>query len=192
VRHDPQLRRRIKLHFGNSDVDLDNAQDIAKVRAVFQAANKHHMAIVVHMHPSISHHRTYGAAEAQVVLDRLLAVTPEVSVQIAHLTGSGGYDPMTDAALGVFVEAIAKHDPRVRNVWFDVAAVIRPGMPPDLVQLVTKRIREIGPERVLYGSDAATAGNLNPREGWAAFRTLRLTNAEFRAIARNVPPYMRW
>lgn len=188
----PQLRRGLKLHFGNSDVDLDNPQDVAKVRAVFQAANAHHMAIVVHMHPSISHHRSYGAAEARIVLDRLLPAAANVSVQIAHLAGSGGYDATTDAALSVFVDAIASRDPRVAKVWFDVTTVVRPGIPPDIAQLVTKRIRQIGPARVLYGSDAATGGNLTPREGWAAFRTLPLTQSEFRTIADNVPPYMRW
>jgi len=188
----PQLRRGIKLHLGNSDVDLDNSQDVAKVRDVFQAANTHKMAIVVHMHPSVSHHRQYGAAEAQIVLEQLLSAAPDVSVQIAHLAGAGGYDPTTDAALSVFVDAFARHDPRVRNVWFDVTSVVRPGISADVSQLVAKRIREIGLRRVLYGSDAATGGNLTPREGWAAFRTLPLTDAEFRTIALNVPPYMRW
>jgi hypothetical protein len=44
---------------------------------------------------------------------------------------------------------------------------------------------------VLYGSDAATGDNLRPREGWAAFRRLPLTNEEFRTIATNVAPYLR-
>jgi predicted TIM-barrel fold metal-dependent hydrolase len=44
--------------------------------------------------------------------------------------------------------------------------------------------------RILYGSDAATPTNL-PKDGWAAFRKLPLSDAEFETIARNVPPYMR-
>src|SRR5687768_14708173 len=44
---------------------------------------------------------------------------------------------------------------------------------------------------VLYGSDAAVGGNLRPREGWAAFRRLPLTDGEFERIARNVAPYLR-
>lgn len=44
---------------------------------------------------------------------------------------------------------------------------------------------------VKHYADAAAGRNLPPREGWAAFRRLRLTEAEFRTIAGNVPPYMR-
>src|SRR6185503_8436708 len=54
---DPQLHYGLKLHFGNSDVDLDNPNDVAKVRKVFEAANAYHMPIVVHMHTSIDNKR---------------------------------------------------------------------------------------------------------------------------------------
>ena len=55
-----------------------------------------------------------------------------------------------------------------------------------------EQIRRVGVKRVLYGSDAATAGNLRPREGWALFHSkIPLSDDEFRIIARNVPPYMR-
>jgi hypothetical protein len=52
-----------------------------------------------------------------------------VVVQIAHLAGGGGYDdPATDAALQVFVEAIGRRDPRMKNVYFDVSGIAIPGM----------------------------------------------------------------
>lgn len=57
--------------------------------------------------------------------------------------------------------------------------------------LVAKRIRQVGVERILYGSDAAVGDNLRPREAWAAFRRLALTEDEFDTIARNVAPYLR-
>ena len=41
------------------------------------------------------------------------------------------------------------------------------------------------------GSDASTGGALTPRAVWEAFRKLPLTDAEFRTIAANVPPYLR-
>src|SRR5689334_3403906 len=61
---DPNLRTGLKLHFGNSDVDVENPEHLAKVRQVFRAANEHGMAIVVHIHANIDHHRPYGAKEA--------------------------------------------------------------------------------------------------------------------------------
>lgn len=189
---DPQLRRGLKLHFGNSDVDLDNPQNVEQVRKVFRAANDRHMPIVVHLHTSISKRRNYGRDEALVFLRELLPAAPNIPVQIAHLAGAGDYDASTDAALDVFVQAIANHDPRMRNVAFDVSAVVLHGITPEKAELVAKRIRQIGLNRVFYGSDAHGGGNPAPREGWAAFRELPLTDREFRTIAENVTPYMRW
>ncbi len=189
---DTQLRAGLKLHFGNSDVDLDNPQNVATVRKVFQAANDRRMPIVVHMRTSISKARKFGRDQARVFLTELLPAAPNVPIQIAHLCGAGGYDDLTDAALNVFLEAIAAKDARVKNLWFDVTTVVRPNITPDKAKLVATRIRQIGIQRVLYGSDAAGGGNLLPREGWAAFWQLPLTEKEFKTIAENVAPYMRW
>jgi uncharacterized protein len=98
---------------------------------------------------------------------------------------------MTDSALSVFTDAIAKHDARVKNVWFDATAVVRPSMSPDDLQRIATRIRQIGVERVLYGSDAAANPLMYPKAGWSAFQRLPLTPAELRVVATNIPPYMR-
>src|SRR5512143_3080393 len=188
---DPQLHYGLKLHFGNSDVDLDNPANVAQVRKVFAAANGDHMPIVVHMHTSIDNHRKYGAYEARTFLDDLLPAASDIPVQIAHLAGSGGYDTATDSAMSVFISAIANNDPRMKNVWFDATVVVRPGMSPDQLHRIAERIRAIGVGRVLYGSDAATNPLAYPKAGWAAFRRLPLSDAEFRVIANNVAPYMR-
>jgi predicted TIM-barrel fold metal-dependent hydrolase len=189
---DPRLRRGLKLHFGNSVVDYHDPEHVARVRRVFRAANDHRMPIVVHMRASISRQLRYGRDEARIFLEEMLPAAPDVPVQIAHLAGAGGYaDPLVDQALGVFVEAIQKRDRRGRRLYFDVTTVVTPDITTEQAQLVATRVRELGVERVLYGSDAASGGNLPPREGWAAFRRLPLSDSEFRTIARNVPTYMR-
>ena len=188
---DPQLHYGLKLHFGNSDVDLDNPGDVAKARKVFEAANRYRMPIVVHLHTSKDNQRKYGADEALVFLNQLLAAAPDVPVQIAHLAGAGGYDSATDSALGVFTDAIARHDARMKNVWFDATVVVRPSTSPDDLQKIAARIRQIGLERVLYGSDAAASPLAYPKAGWAAFQRLPLSPVELRAVAANIPPYMR-
>src|SRR5690349_17995114 len=103
---DANLRTGLKLHFGNSDVNLDIDEHVERTRAVFAAANAHGMAIVVHAHANIDHNRPYGAKQARVFLERLLPAAPDITVQIAHLAGGGGYDATVDAALGVYAEAI--------------------------------------------------------------------------------------
>lgn len=188
---DSILHHGLKLHFGNSDVDLANPRNVAQVRKVFAAANGNRMAIVVHMRTSIDNQRKYGADEAHVFLNEILPAAPDVPVQIAHLAGAGGYSPATDSALSVFTDAITRRDPRLRNVWFDATVVVRPGMSPDALQQIAARIRQIGVGRVLYGSDAAASPLTYPKAGWAAFRQLPLTEAEFGVVANNIAPYAR-
>lgn len=189
----PGLRRGIKLHFGNSDVQLENPAHVERLRRIFQAANRHQMAIVVHLRASISRKRPYGAAQAQIFLDQLLPEVPDVPVQVAHLAGTGpGYDdPPADSAMAVLAAAAEHHDPRTRRLWFDVATVVDQNISPDNAGRVVRRIRQVGVDRVLFGSDAAAGENLRPRESWAAFRRLPLSEVEFATIAKNVAPYLR-
>lgn len=189
----PHLGRGIKLHFGNSDVQLDNPAHLEQLRHVFRSANEHRMAIVVHLRASISRSRPYGEAQARAFLEELLPLAPDILVQVAHLAGAGpGYDdPPAHEAMAVLAEAVERGDPRTRNLWFDVATVVDFDISPASAELIAKRIRQVGLERVLYGSDAALGDNLRPREGWAAFRRLPLSEEEFAQIAGNLAPYLR-
>ena len=190
----PNLGQGIKLHFGNSDVQLDNPAHIEQLRRVFQAANAHRLVIVIHLRTSISRQRPYGATQARVFLEELLPLVPHSPVQIAHLAGSGpGYDdPAAQEAMAVFAEAVEQGDPRTRQLWFDVATVVDANVSSATAGLVAQRIRQVGIDRTLYGSDAAVGDNLRPREGWAAFCRLPLREDEFTQIASNVAPYLRW
>jgi predicted TIM-barrel fold metal-dependent hydrolase len=188
---DPRLRYEIKLHFGNSDVDLDNPEHVERLRQVFREANRRQMAIVVHMRSSVTRERPYGAKQARIFLTRLLPEAARVPVQIAHLTGAGGYDdPAIDEALGVFVDAIAKRDSRMTHVYFDISGITGIGQWKERGELIATRVRQLSLDRVLYGSDGAIPGN-SPREYWTRFRQLPLSDAEFRKIEGNVAPYMK-
>jgi uncharacterized protein len=190
---DPNLKHGIKLHFGNSDVQVDNPEHLEQLRRVFRAANQHRMAIVVHMRASISLKRPYGAAQARVFLEQLLPLAPKIPVQVAHLAGTGpGYDdPPADEAMALLAEAFERRDPRTGNLWFDVASCVDVNISAANAALVVKRLRQVGVKRILYGTDAAVGDNLRPRESWVAFRKLPLTEAEFKQIAKNVAPYLR-
>lgn len=187
---DPRLRHGLKLHFGNSDVQLDNPEQLEKVRQVFLAANGHRMAIVVHLHASVTMKRPYGTAYARTFLNDVIPVAPDVPIQIAHLASSGDFDePGVAEALDVFAKAIADKDPRMRNVYFDMSGIS--GMAdPARATRIAARIRQLGVERILFGSDGAVNGN-SPLATWTAFQKVPLTDREFRVIAGNVPPYMK-
>lgn len=187
-----RLARGIKLHFGNSDVDLTNPVHVAAVRRVFAAANAARMPIVVHLRANIANATAYGAPAARAFIDDVLAAAPDVDVQVAHLAGTGpGYDdPPADSAMAVLADAVTQRDPRVRRLWFDVAGIATTHMSAESAARMVARMRDVGMGRLLYGSDAATPGNLPPREAWAAFRRLPLTHAELSRIARNTAPYL--
>lgn len=187
----PGLDHGIKLHIGNSDVQLDVPAHVARLRQVFAAANAHGMAIVIHLRANIGRQRPYGAAQARIFLDQVMPAAPDVPVQVAHFAGSGpGYDdPAAQAAMSVLADAVENHDPHAANLWFDVAAIVDRDISPATAVLITKTIRQVGVSRVLYGTDSAQGANLRPRESWAAFQKLPLSPAEFAHIAANVPPY---
>jgi predicted TIM-barrel fold metal-dependent hydrolase len=190
---DPRMAIGIKLHFGNSDVDLDRPDHVATLKRVFTEANARRMAIVVHMHSSVNQKRRFGAREARVFLEQLLSTAPNVPVQIAHLTGAGGYDdPAVDDALSVFVDAVSRGDVRMRNVYFDVSGVVSLGRSLDKKEIIAARLRQLGVERVLWGSDVFATSKAALLNAHRAFRMLPLTDAEFDTIEHNVPPYMRW
>jgi uncharacterized protein (TIGR02246 family) len=178
--------RGLKLHFGNSGVDAKKPENVARVRKLFEACNAHRLSVVAHLW---TRDRGYGAPEARSFLDNLLPAAPDVTVQIAHMAGGG--PGWTDPALEVFADAVAARDPRTRNLYFDLATVADRQSWAEL-KLLAGRIRQIGLQRILYGSDGAFGGNSPPRLEWATFRgTVPLSDAEFKQIAGNLAPYLR-
>ena len=187
---DPNLRRGLKLHFGNSIVDYHNPEHIARVRRIFRAANDHRMAIVAHVRASVTAKLPWGREEASIFLNELLPAAPDVVVQVAHLASAGSpQDDGAQQALDVFVDAVARNDPRTRHLYFDATMVGEPPT-PDNAQRWAAAIRRV-PTRVLFGSDATTAA-ITPGGAWTAMRKLLpLTDDEFEVIANNTAPYMR-
>lgn len=189
---DRDLHYGLKMHFGNSDVDLDNPNHVAKLRRAFEAASAYHMTITIHMHASVTRKRPYGAKEAQIFLDQVLPAAAGTYIQIAHFAGAGGYDdPGTDEALRVFIRAIQNHDARMEKVYFDITNVAGLGNWKEKKDLIAQRTREVGVDRVLFGSDGYFGGGFTPAQAFADFRSLPLSDAEFRTIENNVTPYMR-
>lgn len=183
---DPGLRTGLKLHFGNSDVDIDNIAHLTQLKKVFRAANRNRMAILVHAHANVNLKRPYGAPQARVFLEQLLPEAPDVAVVLAHMAGAGGFDEATQQASAVYANAIARHDLRVRRLYFDACLTATAAEAP----LLAQRIREIGLSRVLYGSDAPIRGNY-PADALDRWHSLPLTAAEFKAIETNVAPFLR-
>jgi predicted TIM-barrel fold metal-dependent hydrolase len=182
---DPNLRNGLKLHFGNSDVDVDKPDHLVQLKHVFRAASRNRMTILVHAHANVNFQRPYGAAQARVFLEQLLPEAQDIAVVLAHIAGAGEFDESTQRASGVYAEAIAHHDPRVRNLYFDACI----SATADQAPLLAQRIREIGVSRIFYGSDAPVKGNL-PAEALHRWHKLPLTAEEFHAIETNAAPFL--
>lgn len=177
----------LKLHIGNSRIDMLNPEHIQKLRAVFQAANKKRYPIVIHLWTS----RNYGRAQAEAFLNEILPAAPDIPIQIAHMAATGpGYG--SDAAFEVYAGAAEKRDPRMKNVYVDVASDVVADTPPDVLNLVARRLRQFGLPHVLFGSDRVPGfGNEATKDAWRSFRRLPLTKQEFKTVANNLAPYFR-
>jgi len=179
---DRRLSRGLKLHFGNSDVRLDNPAHMEQVRRVFALANRHRLAIVVHVRPNINNRRPWGAEQARLFVEGVLPAAKDVVVQIAHLASAGGYeDDGAEQAMGFFAESIAKKDPRMKRVYFDVSVQKWESKRESLI----RQLRAVGMKRLLFASDSP------PLAAYQAFRKLPLSKKELRRIERNVAPYLR-
>ncbi|HEX8256719.1 MAG TPA: amidohydrolase family protein [Allosphingosinicella sp.] len=177
--------RGIKLHLGNSGVDLRNRDHVERLAGVFRAADAAKLAIAIHLWNG----PRYGSADAAIFLADILPMAPDVAVQVMHLAGGGGaYGP--DEALTPFAAAIAAGSPQARNLYFDVAAIVTGRETPEQLALIARRIRELGVRRILFGTDRDGLNAMPPAEAWAAFSRLPLDEAEFRTIAANAAPYL--
>ena len=74
--------------------------------------------------------------------------------------------------------------------YFDISGVAGLGNWEEHADLAAKRMRQLGPGRLLYGSDAAVPGNL-PTDTYKKWRQTPLTEDEFRIVEGNVAPYLR-
>lgn len=177
-----EFGRAIRLQPAAGGVQLDDPEQIERLRRVFRSANARGIAIVLQLSET-------GTREARLLIEQLLPHAPDVPVQVA-VAGEREAGPQL-AALAVLADAAARQDPRVRHVWIDVSAFARPGLSPADARRLVRRLRQVGMERVLVGSDAAIGSAARPRDAWAAFRRLPLSEAETARVANNVMPYLR-
>ena len=177
----------MKVHFGNADVDVTNADYLGRLQRFFREANANRMAVVAHLWIG---DRSYGARHTRIFVDSILPHAPDITVQVAHLGGAGRY--AYDSVTQVFVDAIRSGDRRMNNVYFDLATVVTDAQSPQTIELVTRRLRELGLNRILFGADTPTGSRADPVMAWATIRRrLTLSEDELKIVAGNVAPYLR-
>ena len=179
----------IKQHWGNSGVSLRNPAHLARMQQVFALAERMHVPVLVHMRARGG--VDYGAEDARIFVDELMPQAPDVDVIVAHMGGGGDYPDQVDEVMAAFGQAFERHDPRVAKLYFDVAGVVTESATAAQAALIAKRIREVGPSHILYGSDTSPPGG-TIRAGWEIFRSkVPLTPAELQTIMTNRLPFVR-
>ncbi|CAA9313707.1 MAG: hypothetical protein AVDCRST_MAG71-874 [uncultured Lysobacter sp.] len=174
----------LKLHFANARINLLNADHLRRVREVFAAANDAGLAITVHARGE----GEYDARHARALIERVLPAAPDITVQMAHLWGGAAFAP---EALQVYAEAVAAKHPATRRLIFDASDAAFAAGSTETAALLVQRMRQIGLDRIVYGSDGAFDGHPDPQASWQMFRKqLPFTDAEFERIARNIAPYL--
>lgn len=175
----------IKLHFGNSGIDLRKAGHVEQLRRVFALANDRRLAIVAHLWTGPEYEQ-HGGEDARLFLEQLLPLATDIPVQIAHMAGGGR---STTAALAVFADAIAAGDARTKRLYFDVATLTA-GQNAEGLRSDAAMMRRIGFDRILYGTDTAPP-NPVARQSWTTFRIqMPLSDDELRIIEGNALPYL--
>ncbi len=168
----------LKLHLTNSDVDLRDPEQVARLAAAFRAAADNGWTIMIHMRTRAS---DYGARDVHVFLDQVLPAAGGAPVVIAHAAGWGGVDAVTLNALGAFADAFEQDPNSVRNLRFDLAQVFKAQATRDERAKMARLIRRIGPDRFVAGSDWPFAENLKTYYS-TAYAWPELSLSEWRAI----------
>jgi predicted TIM-barrel fold metal-dependent hydrolase len=180
----------IKVHMGNAGVTLRDAAHLARVQQLFALAERRRAPVLIHMRARGG--TDYGAEDARIFIDQVVARAPGVEIVVAHLGASSpGYPAQNDEVMAVFAAAAERRDPRMANLYIDVSANVTEDITPADAALVARRIRQVGLARVLYGSDLSAPGG-SIRRGWEIFQSkVPLTNAEMQQIANNRTRFVR-
>lgn len=180
----------IKQHLGNAGVSLRNPDHVLRLQHLFALAERARVPLLVHMRPRGG--AEYDARDARSFLNAIVPHAPTVPIIIAHLGASSpGYPDQNDVIMAWFAAAAERRDPRMRNIYFDVAANVTADTTPAEAALIARRMRQIGVRKFLYGSDLTPPGG-SIRSGWEIFRTkVPLTEAEIRRIAGNRLSFVR-
>ncbi|MDX1579528.1 MAG: amidohydrolase family protein [Gemmatimonadota bacterium] len=151
----------LKLHMGNSDLDLEDPDHVKRLSEVFQKSDRLGLPIVIHLK---NPRAAYGRRAVETFVEEVLPSAPDVPVQVAHLAGDGGFDEATREAVDAFAAAIEDRPEVTRRLFFDYSATPIPTALArgdsallervhEMNRMVMASLRKIAPERLVYGSD---------------------------------------
>lgn len=182
-----QERLGVKLHFANSAVDLNDSDHLMKLRSLLELVERHRAAVILHIE---TRSKEFGYSNIKHFVDQVLANVPNLCIQVAHMGSAGGYDSVADSSIRALITAVKNKQLDRDNMYFDIAAVGSNPMRRDQIELLVSRIREIGTDRILFGSDWDTFKP--PAQVISALlNQVPLKKIEWDTIIQNQAPYLR-
>jgi hypothetical protein len=139
---------------------------------------------------------SFTKGDVNIFIDKVLSRAGDSPVQIAHGGGYAGADPATIESLSAFGEAITRKAPGTRNLVFDISGLVLPdatanalGSSDQQLKVFVGRMRKIGMDRFVMGSDWPAIGRIAPY--YALMREkLPVTDAEWAQLCNKVAPYV--
>ncbi len=181
----------IKMHMANSGVELDRDSHFQALADAVARANALDLALVIHLRPRGPR---YDKAWVQQFLDEIMPLAPDVTVQLAHMGGGGGMDRATRQAVAVLAAGASDFP----NLYFDLSGAFlrdqdvpatHKGPPQQRMnrRAVADAIRQLDPERVLFGSDWDSLRYRDTLE--PAWRMPGLSRESLKTVLCGLAPY---
>ena len=177
--------RGLKVHFAHSDVRLRDRTQVARVRALFEAAAARNVPVVAHFFNGAV--PDFGAPDAEILVRDLVEPLPDLRIVIAHVGGDGGSEE--NGALRIFaalIAAVARRPAAAARIWVDLSGVLVTDPWPPLPLTTPAQQARLGTlidtwgvEQMLWGSDAGSEALNQARPLWP------LAAAEWETLAKH-------
>lgn len=154
----------MKVHFGGTaQINLQDQDHLRRIKALFAKAASLDIRVVIHFRNDLD----FGAEDAQIFIDEILAPHPTLKVQLAHLGSNGGFDDVMEEVFGTFIQTFEENPAlRKERLFFDLSVVIlqkdqvmpdgtvwREATTPAQCARMAEMLRRWGLENILWGSD---------------------------------------
>ncbi|MCA1788780.1 MAG: amidohydrolase family protein [Thioalkalivibrio sp.] len=184
----------LKLHLPSSGVRLGNRQHRRMLAEVAARAEQEQRPLLLHL---VAAEREIEEEEVRGFVDEVVRPHPQLELYLAHMGGNGGYRISAQRVVDAFVAFFAEGEAlRQRPIYFELSASLltrqTDGVPASSgadIQVLARDLRQLGLQRVLFGSDYPVF------DGEAYSRALRehlpLSSAEFTQVLGNRGPALK-
>lgn len=181
----------LKLHLANSNVSLRPDESLDRLFEVLETAADNGFPVLIHMR---NRQPDFGASDVRWFIDEIVTRIPDLKLIVAHFGGWGGFDTATEGAMNEWIEAFDSSELEGREIYFDISAVLLEGLGEDRVALFVGKIRELGLDKIVLGSDwdGYSVTEFSSRSTIDLLREAGLSQDEITTILSNRGPITRY